>query len=172
MNQNHILHKNHNLYLHYIIYVYGSHLTRFYYLICTMFKHLENMIAKLWIFDPKIFLLILDNFSLKNDVPTSNNSSIMGHEIQILSPIFPSICTTDVRYTSQILCNMHKESVESLLKTLKLLSLFNIFHRVFNIRLSYSWAFRHNAQKRWTFFVYIYTGDLIKCTSDCVRGFN
>ena len=172
MNQNHITLQIFNHRLHYIIYVYSLHSIRFYYLVYPMYKYIENMIAKLWIFDPKIFLLILDNFSLKNDVPTSNNQSIMGHEIQILSPIFPSICTTDVRYTSQILCNMHKESVESLLKTLKLLSLFNIFHRVFNIRLSYSWAFRHNAQKRQTFFVYIYTGDLIKCASDCVRGFN
>lgn len=147
-----------NYCLHYIIYVYGLHQTRFYYLICTLFKHLENMIVKLWIFDTKIFLLILGIFTSKNDVPTSNITSIMGHEIQILSPIFPSYCTTDARYTSQTLCNMHKESVKSLLKTLKSLSLFNIFHRVFNIRLSYGWAFRHNAQKRQTFFVYIYTG--------------
>lgn len=144
-------HRMPNLHLHYIIYVYGSHSTRFYYLLCTLFKYLENMIVKLWIFNPKIFFMILDNFLSKFDVPTSNNSSIMGDEIQILFPYFPSYCTTDDRYTSQILCNMHKEPVESLLKTLKLLSLFNIFHRVFNIRLLYGWAFRHYAQKWQTF---------------------
>lgn len=149
-----------NYCLHYIIYVYGLHQTRFYYLVCTIFKHLENMIVKLWIFDTKIFLLILGIFTSKNDVPTSNITSIMGHEIQILSPIFPSYCTTDVRYTSQILCNMYKESVESLLKTLKSLSLFNIFHRVFNIRLSYSWAF----------VIMHKSGRLFSCTS--IQWFN
>ena len=116
-----------------------------------MFKHLENMIAKLWIFNTKIFLLILGIFTLKNDVPTSNITSIMGHEIQILSPIFSSICTMDARYSPKVLCNMHKESVETLLKTLKYLSLFNIFHKVFNILLSNGWAFRQYAQKWWTF---------------------
>ena len=147
-----------NYCLHYIIYVYSLHQVRFYYLVYPMFKHIENMIAKLWIFDPKIFLLILDNFSLKNDVPTLNNQSIMGHEIQILSPIFPSICTTDARYSPKVLCILHKESVESLLKTLKLLSLFNIFHRVFNIRLSNGWAFRQYAQRWWTFCTHLVQG--------------
>ena len=106
-----------------------------------MFKCLENMIAKLWIFNTKIFLLILGIFTSKNDVPTSNITSIMGHEIQILSPIFSSICTMDARYSPKVLCNMHKESVETLLKTLKYLSLFNIFHKVFNILPSDDWAF-------------------------------
>ena len=96
-----------------------------------MFKCLENMIVKLWIFNTKIFLLILGIFTLKNDVPTSNITSIMGHEIQILSPIFSSICTIDVRYSPKVLCNMHKESVETLLKTLRYLSLFNIFQQSF-----------------------------------------
>lgn len=116
------------------------------------------MIVKLWIFDTKIFLLILGIFTSKNDVPTSNIASIMGHEIQILSPIFPSICTTDARYSPKVLCNMHKESVETLLKTLKYLSLFNIFHKVFNIALSNGWAFRQYAQKRWTFLYTPCTG--------------
>ena len=105
------------------------------------------MIAKLWSFNTKIFLLILGIFTSKNDVPTSNITSIMGHEIQILSPIFSSICTMDARYSPKVLCNMHKESVETLLKTLKYLSLFNIFHKVFNILLSNGWAFRQYAQK-------------------------
>ena len=109
------------------------------------------MIAKLWIFNTKIFLLILGIFTLKNDVPTSNITSIMGHEIQILSPIFSSICTMDARYSPKVLCNMHKESVETLLKTLKYMSLFNIFHKVFNILLPNGWAFRQYAQKIWTF---------------------
>lgn len=109
------------------------------------------MIAKLWIFDTKIFLLILGIFTSKNNVPTSNITSIMGHEIQILSPILTSICTMDARYSPKVLCNMHKYNVETLLKTLKYLSLFNIFHKVFNILLSNGWAFRQYAQKWWTF---------------------
>lgn len=109
------------------------------------------MIAKLWIFDTKIFLLILGIFTSKNNVPTSNITSIMGHEIQILSPILPSICTMDARYSPKVLCNMHKDNVETLLKTLKYLLLFNIFHKVFNILLSNGWAFRQYAQKWWTF---------------------
>ena len=151
MNHNHISHNSCHCYLHYIIYVYSSHSTRFYYLVCTMFKHLENMITKLWIFDTKIFLLILGIFTSKNDVPTSNITSIMGHEIQILSPIFSSICTMDAKYSPKVLCNMYKDNVETLLKTLKYLSLFNIFHKVFNILLSNDWAFRQYAQKLWTF---------------------
>ena len=127
-----------------------------------MFKHLENMIAKLWIFDTKIFLLILGIFTLKNYVPTSNITSIMGHEIQILSPIFSSICTMDARHSPKVLCNMHKESVETLLKTLKYLSLFNIFHKVFNILLSNGWAFRQYAQNRWTFLYTPCTGGVVK----------
>ena len=116
------------------------------------------MIVKLWIFDTKIFLLILGIFTSKNDVPTSNIASIMGHEIQILSPIFPSICTMDARYSPKVLCNMHKESVETLLKTLKYLSLFNIFHKVFNIALSNGWAFRQYSQKRWIFCTHLVQG--------------
>lgn len=157
-HQNHITSQTSNFNLHYIIYVYSLHQVRFYYLLCTLFKHLENMIAKLWIFNPKIFFMILDNFSLKNDVPTSNITSIMGDEIQILSPIIPSICTMDARYSPKVLCNMHKDNVETLLKTLKYLSLFNIFHKVFNILLSNGWAFRQYAQKWWTFCAHLVQG--------------
>ena len=53
----------------------------------------------------------------------------------------------DARYSPKVLCILHKESVETLLKTLKYLSLFNIFHKVFNILLSNGWAFRQYAQK-------------------------